>query len=122
VKLRIELDRERVAPGEEVTGRVVVLEGGGARSLTLGVGFFEQSPGCRVAALGMLAVLHEGNLVSGEEAAFRYTVPESAFPSLKGHDCELFWELEAVADRPGSDAVTRRRFEVAGPGEDHVGE
>ena len=113
MKLRIEVDREPVAPGHELTGRVVALEGGPARSLMLGVGFFEQSPGYRVAALDMCGVIHEGDLAAGDAVAFRCGVPEWALPSVKARHCELFWELEAVVDRPGPDVVVRRRFEVA---------
>jgi hypothetical protein len=113
VKLRIELDREPVAPGHELTGRVVALEGGLARSLTLGVGFVEQSPGDRVAALDVRGLIHEGELASGDAVAFRYALPEWALPSVKARHCELFWELEAVVDRQGPDIMVRRRFEVA---------
>lgn len=112
MKLRIELDRERVAPGQELTGWVVVLEGGEARSLTLQVGFYEQSPGDGTAVFGQRGTIHEGDLSSGEAVPFRYTMPASALPGVKGRHCELFWELEAVADRSGLDTVARRRFEV----------
>ena len=112
MKLQIELDRERVALGEELTGRVVVLEGGEVRSLTLQVGLYEQAPASVVAVFRERAAIREGDLASGEEVPFGYTVSEFAFPSVKGRRCELYWELEAVADRPGLDTVARRRFEV----------
>ena len=113
MKLRIQVDSEPVAPGDELTGRVMALEGGRARSLTLGVGFVEQSPADRVTVLDVRGVIHEGDLASGDEVAFRYLVPEWAPPSVKARHCELFWELDAVVDRQGQDAVVRRRFEVA---------
>ena len=113
MKLLVEVEREPVAPGHELTGRVVALEGGRARSLTLGIGFFEQSPGYRVAALDVRGVIHDGDLASGDAVAFHYAVPEWALPSVKARHCELFWELEVVVDRPGPDVVVRRRFEVA---------
>ena len=72
--------------GDELTGRVVALEGGQARSLTLGVGFVEQSPDDRVAVLDVRGVIHEGDLASGDEVAFRYLLPEWAFPSVGRHD------------------------------------
>ena len=98
--------------GDELTGRVVALEGGQARSLTLGVGFVEQSPDDRVAVLDVRGVIHEGDLASGDEVAFRYLLPEWAFPSVTARHCELFWELDVVVDRQGPDVVVRRRFEV----------
>jgi hypothetical protein len=113
VKLRIQVDSEPVAPGDELTGRVVALEGGRARSLTLGIGFVEQSPDDRVEVLDVRGVIHEGDLASGDVVAFRYLLPEWALPNVKARHCELFWELDAVVDRQGPDVVARRRFEVA---------
>jgi hypothetical protein len=113
VKLGIDLDTERVAPGAEVGGSVVVVEGGKARSLTLAVGFFERSPAFRIAAFQDRVVIHEGELATGQEVPFHYALPDSAPPSVEGRHTELYWELEAVADEPGLDARVTRRFEVA---------
>jgi hypothetical protein len=95
-----------------LTGHVVVLEGGRARALTLGVRFYEQSPAHRFAPLDQSIVIHEGDLATGGAVPFRFRLPESALPGVKGGHCELFWELEVVADVQGQDARARRRFEV----------
>jgi hypothetical protein len=113
VKLELVLDGERVAPGGEVTGHVLVREGGEARSLGLRVAFVERSPGFRVAAFEQRAVLREGDLATGDTIPVRVGLPDTAPPTVKGRRCELLWEIEAIADRSGPDAAVRQTFEVA---------
>jgi len=65
VKLDIQLDAEIVAPGEELTGHVRVLEGGASRSLTLTVSFCERSPAFLTTPFSERSILFEGDLAGG---------------------------------------------------------
>jgi hypothetical protein len=115
VKLALEVDAEPVAPGEEVTGRVVVVEGGRSRSLTLAVSFRERSPAYLETPFSTSGVLHEGDLAAGQAVEFRFVLPEGALPGVKGKNGELFWELEAVSDEPGLDTRASRVLDVRRP-------
>jgi hypothetical protein len=112
VKLAIELDAERAAAGEEVSGRVLVLEGGRSRSLTLTLSFCERSPTYLETPFSDGCVVHEGDLTTGQALEFGFVLPGDALPSLKGRHGELFWELEAVSDEPGLDSRVSRALEV----------
>jgi hypothetical protein len=112
VKLAIELEAERVAAGEEVTGRVLVLEGGRSRSLALTLSFRERSPSYLETPFTEGGTLHEGDLATGQALEFGFTLPNDAPPSVKGKHGELYWELEAVSDEPGMDTRTSRVVEV----------
>jgi hypothetical protein len=112
VKLSLEFDREAVAAGEAVTGRVRILEGGASRSLTLTVSFCERSPSFLTVASADSGVIHEGDLATGGAVDFRFALPASAPPTVRGRHGELFWQLEAVSDEPGLDTRVARPFEV----------
>ena len=112
MKLAIELDAERAAAGEEVSGRVLVLDGGRSRSLTLTVSFRERSPSFLETPFSDGGVVHEGDLATGQAVEFRFALPNDALPTVKGRHGELFWELEAVSDEPGLDTRVSRRLEV----------
>jgi hypothetical protein len=112
VKLDIQLDADRVGPRQELTGHVLVLEGGPSRSLTLTLSFCEQSPGYLSTPFSRSDVLHEGELATGQTIAFRCEIPDGAPPGVKGKRGELFWELEAKSDEPGLDTHARRRIEI----------
>lgn len=112
MKLELQLDADRVAPGEEVTGRVLVHEGGRSRALTLTVSFCESSPSYQSAPFSQSTVLHEGDLATGQALEFRFVLPDDALPSVKGKHGELSWELEAVSDEPGLDTRVSRVLEV----------
>jgi hypothetical protein len=116
VKLELELDYGHVTPGEQLTGRVVVLEGGASRTLTLTVRFCERSRQLESTAFSTSTVLHHGDLATGQTMEFGCELPKDALPSVKGKVGELFWELEASSDEPGPDTQIRRRFEVAAAG------
>jgi hypothetical protein len=113
VKLDVQLDADRVAPGQELSGHVLVLEGGRSRSLTLTVSFCEQSPGYLSVPFSQSGVLYEGDLATGQAVEFRCELPEAAPPSVKGEHGQLFWELEVVSHEPGLDTHARRVFDVA---------
>jgi len=112
VKLDLQLDAEGVAPGDGLSGRALVLEGGRSRSLTLTVSFCESSPSYQSVAYTQSTVLHEGDLVTGQAAEFRIGLPDWAPPGVKGKHGELYWELEVVSDEPGLDTRARERLEV----------
>jgi hypothetical protein len=117
VKLELRLDADRVAPGRELAGHVLVLEGGQSRSLTLTVRLCERSPGYLEIPFSHTLVLSEGDLATGQAIDFRCELPEGAPPSVKGKHGELFWELEAASDAPGLDARVSQTFQVtAQPG------
>jgi hypothetical protein len=115
VKLAIALDAEVVTPGDRLSGRVHVEEGGESRSLTLAVRFCERSPSYMAVPFSSGGVIHEGNLVTGQAVAFEHDVPDWALPGVKTGHAELYWEIEAVSDEPGFDTRLQRRFEVARP-------
>jgi hypothetical protein len=112
VNLAIALDSDVVRPGDALTGVVEVLEGGESRSLTLTVSFCERSPGYMAVPYSSSGVLHEGDLATGQVVTFTFELPESALPGVKTEHAELYWELEAVSDRPGMDTHARRGFQV----------
>jgi hypothetical protein len=112
VNLAIELDTERVVPGGEVSGRVLVHEGGRSRSLTLTVAFRERSPAYLETPFSDGGVIHEGDLATGQAVEFRFTLPDAALPGVRGKHGELLWELEAVSDEPGFDTRAGRRLDV----------
>ena len=117
MKLGLELASDRPAPGEEISGRVIVLEGGSSRSLKLTLGFHERTAAYSATPYSTSSVLHEGELASGQEVDFTFQLPPEAPPSVKAGHSELLWELEATADRPGLDPHVIRRIEVlAGDG------
>jgi hypothetical protein len=112
VNLALELDAEQVSPGDEVRGRVLVHEGGRSRSLTLTLSFRERSPSYLETPFSHGAVIHEGDLATGQAVEFRFTLNADSPPSVKGKHGELFWELEAVSDEPGLDTRVSRVLEV----------
>ena len=114
MKLEISLDSEVVAPGGTLKGLVEVLEGGEARTLTLAVSFCESSPSYMAVPFSRDGVIHEGELAAGQSVTFQYDLPEWAFPGVKSTHAELYWQVEAVADKPGLDARATRRFQVTG--------
>ena len=112
MKLEIALDSEAVAPGGTLKGLVEVVEGGEARSLTLTVSFCESSPSYMAVSFSRSGVLHEGELATGQAVTFQYDLPEWAPPGVKTEHAELYWQVEAVADRPGLDARASRKFQI----------
>lgn len=112
MRLALELDAKPVAAGEEVSGRVLVLEGGRSRSLSLTLSFRERSPSYLETAFSEGGVLHEGDLATGQALEFGFTLANDAQPSVRGNHGELFWELEAVSDEPGLDTRASRVVEV----------
>jgi hypothetical protein len=113
VRLELELDSERAAPGGTVTGRVHVLEGGDSRRIGVVLALYEKSRDFQVAAGSTESVLHEGPASTGDHYEFSFTLADDAVPSTKTDNGELYWELEATSDERGLDTRARRRFTVA---------
>ena len=112
MRLALDLDAGAVEPGDTLAGRVLVVEGGASRSLTLTVNLRERSPGYVVPAFESRSLLHEGDLATGQTIEFRCAVPKGAPPSVKGKHGELFWELDVVSDERGLDTRASRGFAV----------
>ena len=113
MKLEIALDSALVSPGGTLKGIVEVLEGGEARSLTLTVSFCESSPSYMAVPFSRSGVIHEGDLATGQAVTFQFDLPEWAPPGVKSKHAELYWQVEAVADRPGLDARASRKFQIS---------
>ena len=112
MKLELRLADDVAAPGQELSGHVLVHEGGPSRALTLTLSFRERSPSFLATPFSEGRVIHEGDLGPGEAVEFRVEVPAWATPGVKGRHGELFWELEVVSDSPGLDARASRVVEV----------
>ncbi len=112
MKLELVLDSDRVAQGDEVTGRIDVLEGGPSRSLTLTLTFHEQTQSYAVVRYDSGGVIHEGELVTGKSVNFNFTLPAEAPPSVKCKHSELYWEIAITSDEHGLDTHVQRRLAV----------
>ena len=114
--LQLELDRERYAPGEWVTGTVLVPQGGDSRSLEVFVHYYEQTRDYKEAALtGRTGPLHRGDLPAGLRLPFRIQLPPEAPPPYRYRSGHLFWEVDAKSDQAGFDSHATRRIVVAPP-------
>ena len=79
MRLRVDVDGEPLAPGAAVSGRVVVEEGGGARSLSVRLAFVERTESFeKVARDAGTVVLAEGDLANGAAVAFALRLPDDA--------------------------------------------
>lgn len=112
MKLGLELESERFAPGDHVTGKVNVLEGGKSRALTLTLSFHEQTRDYGTVPFSADAVLHQGDLKAGDWYEFGFELPPDAQPSVKAEHSELYWELDARSDEAGLDTHANRRLVV----------
>jgi hypothetical protein len=73
---------------------------------------YEQTRDFQETASSSSLVLHEGNLLAGQEFECSFTLPIEAPPSFKGKHSELWWEVETRSNEPGFDTIARRRIEV----------
>jgi hypothetical protein len=113
VRLRIEVDAEPLAPGRAVAGRVVVEEGGRARSVSVRLAFVERTEDFHaVARVAGEEVVAEGALADADVLPFAMTLPPDALPAIATAHARLGWELQARADRLGPDARADRPIEV----------
>ena len=112
-RFQVELERERYAPGETVSGTILVLEGGGSRSLEALLEYHEQTEDySHVAATISSGPLHTGDLATGTSFQFEIALPPDALPNYRSAHGELYWELDVRSDELGRDTHERRRIEV----------
>jgi hypothetical protein len=113
VRLRVEVDGEPLVPGAAVSGRVVVEEGGRARSLSVRLAFVERTESFEKVArdAGTLAVA-EGDLAEGAVLGFSLPLPDDAPPNLATPFGRIGWELRARVDRAGPDPSVDRPIEL----------
>jgi hypothetical protein len=113
VKLRVEVDGEPLAPGAAVSGRVVVQDGGRARSLSVRLAFVERTPDYeKVARDAGTEVVAEGDLADGTVVAFALTLPQDALPHVATAHARIGWEVRARVDRAGPDPTVDRPVEL----------
>jgi hypothetical protein len=113
VRLQLELERERYEPGDAVRGTIVLLEGGGSRSLEALLQYKEETADYAEVAISIPSGrLHEGDLVSGASFEFGLNLPPDALPNYRSEHGELYWEVDAKSDEPGRDTHDCRRIEV----------
>ena len=78
MRLRVEVEGEPLAPGAAVSGRVIVEDGGRARSLSVRLAFVERTADFeKVARDAGTQVLAEGDLADGTVVAFRLALPRT---------------------------------------------
>ena len=115
MKLQLQLDGDRYAPGEMVTGSVLVLEGGRSRALEVSLHFRERTSEDdeHTPVTFSSGELHAGELTTGASYPFGIQLPPDALPNFKSKHGELFWEVEARSDERGLDTHARKRIDVA---------
>jgi hypothetical protein len=113
MRLRVEVDREPLAPGATVSGRVLVEDGGRARSLSVRLAFVERTESFeRVAREAGAQVLAEGDLADDASVAFQLRLPDDALPHIATPHGRIGWELRARVDRAGPDPTVDRAIEL----------
>jgi hypothetical protein len=109
----LQLADERFAPGDRVSGSVVVTGGGGSRTLEVALEFHEKSPDYEEVPIRVPQTLHTGDVQTGQALPFSLELPADALPGYRSANGELFWELDVKSDEMGRDTHVRRRIEVA---------
>ena len=113
MRLRVEVDGEPLAPGAAVGGRVVVADGGSARSLSVRLAFVERTDSFHtVARTAAEQTVAEGDLADGAVVPFLLTLPADATPAVATAHSRIGWELRARADRRGPDAIADHPVEL----------
>lgn len=112
-RFQLQLDRERYTPGETIRGTILVLEGGGSRSLEALLLYNEETADYSAVATSVSSgPLHAGDLTSGMSFEFELPLPLDALPNCQSEHGELYWELDVKSDEPGRDTHERRRIEL----------
>ena len=113
MRLRVDIDGEPLAPGAAVSGRVVVEEGGQARSLSVRLAFVERTESFeKVAREAGALVVAEGDLAEGAVLAFSLALPDDALANIATGYGRVGWELRARVDRAGPDPTVDRPIEL----------
>jgi hypothetical protein len=104
MSLQLELPRDRFAPGEWVTGAVVVSERVDARSLAVHLMLVEVTRDYGPKAVRSLSSgsLHEGPLPAGSSFPFQVQLEADAPPPYRCQWGQLYWVVDAKADVPGN--------------------
>jgi hypothetical protein len=101
VRLRIDPVTTALAPGDSVSGDVVVLAGGPARAVEARLEFVEHvAKLSRTAHVVCPTTIGGGDLASGDVLRFDLPLPEHAPPSLTTDVGRLDWDLVVRVDRP----------------------
>jgi hypothetical protein len=119
----LQVERGSFAPGERVTGSVLVTEGGDSRSIEVALEFHEESPDYQEVPVRQSVTLHTGDVQAGQSLAFALELPVDALPNYVSENGELYWELDVKSDEMGRDTHVRRRIEVvvnAAPEEEDI--
>lgn len=113
-RLQLELDRDRYTPGETITGRVLVLEGGDSQSVEVLLEYNETAEDdySAVATSFSSGPLHTGDLATGMSFDFELALPPDALPNYRSRHGELYWQVDAKSAEAGRDTHERRRIEV----------
>jgi hypothetical protein len=113
VRLRLDVDGEPLAPGAAVSGRVVVEEGGRARSLSVRLAFVERTESFeKVARDAGTLVVAEGDLADDAVLAFSLRLPDDALPNIATQHGRIGWEIRARVDRAGPDPTVDRPMDL----------
>jgi hypothetical protein len=101
VRLRVDPATTAVAPGDAVSGRVVILEGGAARSVVAQLEFVERvAKFSRTAHVEGPTVIATADLEPSTVLPFALEMPANAPPSLSTPVGSLDWDLVVRVDRP----------------------
>lgn len=110
---RIELARDRFAPGDAVRGTVIILEGGSSRDLEVLLHYTEETDDYSATAVSVTSgILHAGDLPVGASFGFEVSLPADALPNYRSEHGELYWLLDVKSDERGRDTHERHRIEV----------
>jgi hypothetical protein len=113
VRLRVDVGGEPLAPGAAVGGRVVVEDGGRARTLSVRLAFVERTEDFeKVARDAGTQVVAEGDLADGAVLAFQLRLPDDAAPEIATPHGRIGWEVRARVDRAGPDPTVDRPIEL----------
>lgn len=122
-RLQLQLERDRYAPGDTVRGTILVLEGGGSRSLEALLEYNEKTADYREVAISISSgPLHAGDLTTGTSFDFELALPPDALPNYGSANGELYWQVNAKSDEFGRDTHESSRIQVAPPGGAGAGE
>jgi hypothetical protein len=113
-RFQLDLDRERYTPGDTIRAKILVLEGGGSRSLEALLEYNEETEDgySAVATSISSGQIHAGDLATGMSFDFELALPEDAFPNYRSEHGELYWQVDVRSAELGRDTHDRRRIEV----------
>jgi hypothetical protein len=115
-RFQLQLDQERYAPGETIEGTIVVVEGGGSRSLAAVLEYIEETEDYTDVATSIsTGQLHAGELTTGVSIDFELALPLHAFPNYRSEHGELYWQVDLKSDELGRDTHERHRIDVVMP-------